>query len=905
MPEVVADAPAARAADAPADPASAAAIEHRLHQSGDADNYDADQLAYIHCTSTNNVVIGNPGSGKTTALAARLRHMTRARGYPVTSQLVLTFFKATHLLLFERLSPIFGTDTPRCVRTVHSVCYALTDGADVATAVVRALRLGADAFAREFADVTHVYVDEAQVLNESMVELLVRIRSACAWISVDLLGDPAQNCWTRVASPAAEVMLSWHGRRTYELTRNYRSATDIVRLCNALHPFANDAPTERCARGLDHRGVGLRPMQSVRTEQGRVVLFVGSREAQLAHLDEALDRIPLTHTIGVLCANIHGHARMRSHICCQDVANHLYEARVPFCAWYNATRSSSDVVGVERKRARLVVSTIHATLGHEFDHVFAFAYHHKTDKRRPTRDEHYHHRKMHHIARSRAKRTLTLLAGHDMKLFLTPEAALRQMHVLAASSTLDLPDPARRGTFSDAGRSSRPMAAGGAAAQSRSDAVVCWGSLHCLDPTVLMRLQDLFDTRFCAGRLWPSPLPLGTTETEAAGGTPTSASAAAADSAVAAAAARAPLPEYEQLSTLYGMFAENVVCVAASSRSPLKQALLDFTDPTRHTLCIDVRTAEAQFILQALDWSDGRARTTLSRRHLRALYAKCCKAVFDEERKGARTRSAQRDWPCRRARDLLEHALRASGGLDDARDAAAPADAAADAAADDLTLVNIVFQSENRWCDVQVLRAWAAAEPTTLNLWNVCLFWWQYENDAAWRMMRDYSAHIAALRPLIDRWRALGARLADTASALETQVPCALLHSKYPDHRIVGSADLVVTPSQEHQGRRQRPRLLPAPAGGREAPADARVATSPAPTVYEWKFSTRELTTNHRLQAAGYAHSLSYCTNVRHDVVVANLLSGELQRVCYARFSLDELFEACFPPAAAEKAAAA
>ena len=36
-------------------------------------------------------------------------------------------------------------------------------------------------------------------------------------------------------------------------------------------------------------------------------------------------------------------------------------------------------------------------------------------------------------------------------------------------------------------------------------------------------------------------------------------------------------------------------------------------------------------------------------------------------------------------------------------------------------------------------------ETTPDVIFNISLFWWQYENQAAWRMGRDYSAHLQSL----------------------------------------------------------------------------------------------------------------------------------------------------------------
>ena len=219
--------------------------------------YDDRQLAYIRCSSRNNIVIGNPGSGKTTALQGRLEYMLRS--HPVESQFVLTFYKSTQEYLEVRLQEIFGVHTRQQVRTVHSVCYALVDSIDVSTAIVRALRLDDDAFVSFFKNVRNVYIDEAQTLDEHMMDFVQKLKRICHWLSVDVLGDAAQNCRTEVTCQEEEFMLQYlhSGTVVYELVNNYRSASKIVNFCVETHPF-----------------VGLMPMRATRNEHGAVELWI-------------------------------------------------------------------------------------------------------------------------------------------------------------------------------------------------------------------------------------------------------------------------------------------------------------------------------------------------------------------------------------------------------------------------------------------------------------------------------------------------------------------------------------------------------------------------------------------------------------------------------------------------------
>ena len=169
--------------------------------------YDAEQMAYIICQTRNNVVCGNPGSGKSTALKGRIEHLI-SNGCKKSSQLIMTFYVTTKENLTLKLQDVFGNETKNQVRTVHSICYNLLSAQekDVSTSIVRVLRMPEIVFASYFAHYSHIYIDEGQLLDSTAIDLVKKIRNCCPWLSVDLLGDPAQNCNTEVNDESQEFM---------------------------------------------------------------------------------------------------------------------------------------------------------------------------------------------------------------------------------------------------------------------------------------------------------------------------------------------------------------------------------------------------------------------------------------------------------------------------------------------------------------------------------------------------------------------------------------------------------------------------------------------------------------------------------------------------------------------------
>jgi len=725
--------------------------------------YDEEQMAYIVCRTKNNVVVGNPGSGKSTSLKGRIEHLI-SNGCKISSQLVMTFYLTTKENLTIKLQDLFGDETRNQVRTVHSICYNMLSeqSKDVTTAIVRVLRIPADIFAIHFKDVSHVYIDEGQLLDSNAIDLVRKIRTSCPWISVDLIGDPAQNCKTEVNDETEEFMIQYNGPR-YELVNNYRSVPEIVNFCNEAHPF-----TVR------------KPMKSRREGNGRVNLFCGSREEQFKYLFDILNSLPKHESKAILCACRHPHTQMKTHVCCQDVANLLNEMGIPFNIWYDENKSKSEFSSVRKEESELVISTIQGTLGREFDHVIQFSYHHRLNKRTPTLKQHYHNTKLNNIARSRARFTFTMCCGPDMHMFMTCDSALKFVNLTGKKPKV-IKNTFKKGVFSEEDA-------------EEDKKIIKLGSLNSIEPSILMQVQDLFsiDT-IDKHSLWNIE--------------------------------SRTFPDYDVLCTLYGKFSENYIYYVSSGSFPDKDALEVFINGNT-ILVKDGESEEAQYIIKELNLFE--RRMSITSHHVEELKKKALRLyksnITQKKMKRARFFYA--------VIDILDLII-------------------ADAKEERLS---IHFENRNIWCDMNVLKDIVQKEITADVVFKISLFWWQYENQAAWRMNRDYSPHLEALRAHINVWKAFGASL-----KLEYQTPVVLLNNKFCDHKIIGAVDSI---SEE--------------------------------TLFEFKFSPTGISNIHRLQASLYSYALNQNTNVEYTTKVINLCTGGVETLTYKFVLSDDLFRTFF-----------
>ncbi len=725
--------------------------------------YDAEQIAYITCQTKNNVVVGNPGSGKSTALKGRIEHLI-STGCKKSSQLVMTFYLTTKENLTMKLQDVFGYETKNQVRTVHSICYNLLseESKDVSTSIVRVLRIPGGVFAKQFINVSHIYIDEGQLLDSTAIDLVKKIRNCCPWMSVDLLGDPAQNCKTEVNDETEEFMIQYNGPR-YELVNNYRSCPEIVDFCNLAHPF-----TER------------RQMKSMRKGKGSVNLFCGTREEQFEQLFDILQSLPKHESKAILCACRHPHAQMKTHVCCQDVANLLDEKDIPFSIWYDENKSRSEFSSVRKEDFELVISTIQGTLGREFDHVIQFSYHHRLNKRTPTPKQHYHNTKLNNIARSRSRFSFTMCCGPDMDMFMTCESAMKLVNQTGKKPRI-IRNTFKKGVFAEE-------------ELEEDKQIIKLGSLNSISPEKLMKVQDLFSiTTSAKHTLWNLE--------------------------------SCKFPDYDVLCTLYGKFAENCICFFSSGSFPDKEALERFTQGNT-ILAKDGESEEAQYILKELNLVE--KRMSITARHIEDLKKKALRLyksnITQKKMKKARFFSS--------VIDVINHILLQAKG----------------------ERLSIHFENRNIWCDMNVLDQLTRTVVTADVIFNITLFWWQYENQAAWRMSRDYSSHLTCLSAHISEWQNFGSNL-----KLKHQTPVVLMNNKFCDKKIMGAVDSI---SEE--------------------------------TLFEWKFSPSGINNIHRLQAILYSYALNQNSNAEYITKVVNLCTGEIETLASKFVLSDDLFKVFF-----------
>eukprot|EP00965_Chrysotila_dentata_P022325 738386-Pleurochrysis_carterae.AAC.1 len=436
----------------------------------------------------------------------------------------------------------------------------------------------------------------------------------------------------------------------------------------------------------------LEPMRAMRDEAGSVDLFVGTAHEQMQHFMTMLDGIPLDETVAVICPNRHSDERMLNHVCAQYVNNWLRAHGLhDLSLWYDETRSKAhrSARTSPHQKARVVITTIHQSLGNEFDHVVVFGFHHNTNKRKPTKTDYYHFVKLHHVAKTRARKSLTLCCAPDMHMFYVSNDAFALLCVVGNGAPKRIRDITNTRYYK--------------ADDSKDEILpVPWGALHNdLPETTIVNLHNLYDITtakaFAFGPLQP-----------------------------------VQLPEWQELRTLYGIYAENIV-YAAFGTPPEIKSLQKFC--AGNTIVVDDGNSdEAKYVIKSLNLYEVRMHTRVS--HLIDQQKKVERSLASAVQAGRSVDVAR--W--RKILHLIESIVHSAGTMG-------------------YDTVQLHFDSYGRWCDMDVLRGWCRSECTPALLWNVCLFWWQYENQAGYRMSQNFEAHRRAIGQFEREWSAYGRSL--------------------------------------------------------------------------------------------------------------------------------------------------
>lgn len=388
------------------------------------------QLEYFTAPLTNGVLIAPPGSGKTTSIIGRTMCQIQTGVTPIKSCLILTFSKQSKIDFIDRVGKLCPSyfDAHEHIRTIHSLSGTIlkkfaNKSSSLNTAILRAKMIlekvneeDVRKNIRALKSIKVIRVDEAQDINRIQYEF-VNTLGCLLKVPVELIGDPYQNIYQ--FQGGSDVYLRSHdGFRVY-LIHNYRSNNVIVNLVNASQRYL--------------------------TPDIGQPLMMAFRECSNVHkpslICERYDKIE-SHIISTVLKHLHQNksvaiiGSVRKSRCnrftgeytsigLNTVSNTLDQYKIPFIVHYNESDHDGSSHSTKSKNMSdnscVHMYTCHASKGLEYDVVLFINFHHNLMGLLPTskiiKENMNQWENLVHVALSRAKDDLYVYCLHDQPVW--------------------------------------------------------------------------------------------------------------------------------------------------------------------------------------------------------------------------------------------------------------------------------------------------------------------------------------------------------------------------------------------------------------------------------------------------------------------------------------------------------
>jgi len=371
-------------------------------------NYSEEQLLYVTNPSIQKTkLIACPGSGKTRCILSRIHFMITHKMCHKDEVFAITFSRFASQEFHKRLKQLYPDDNVFNLKNFSTIdslaksilCLVRSHKSES----VEILSIAFRNFLREtpasqlrnlgrLGKIHHLYVDEAQDLNETQYDILMLLQEKLGTI-INEVGDPNQNIY-QFRGSSDQYLLKFDAT-VFKLTINYRSTGTIINFFSALRPIDTGVitpikPSGNKVKILNKPGVFI---------QNFIIDYIKSYKGDLS------DIAIISSTRGI---------KTDRGIGLSIFFNLLKLHKIPFVQGYEES-SNCD----ERQRRAISIAgnvnliTLHGTKGLEFKIVFFVDCYQKLFNIQPTEKAHNEHRYILFVASSRAIDELYICANSE------------------------------------------------------------------------------------------------------------------------------------------------------------------------------------------------------------------------------------------------------------------------------------------------------------------------------------------------------------------------------------------------------------------------------------------------------------------------------------------------------------
>ncbi len=266
-------------------------------------NYNKEQLAFIHAPLEQSVLLGTPGCGKSSTIIGKIIYLFLNKTFTKTNHYKLfTFSKRACSDFIEKGRNIHNRIFQKnSISTLHSVSgkllYYMThkQSSSKNSVIMSALYL----FDKQnleniehynllksydgFNDCKVIFVDEAQDISDIQYKLIMKIGEFYQ-IPVIMIGDPNQNIY-QFQNGSDKYLLEHNGPKYY-LIRNYRSTPEIVNVINSMRPWDDLTP----------KMISAQENENIEINKNKITAYLKKEEKEHDHKNQKphiiVDNVP-------------------------------------------------------------------------------------------------------------------------------------------------------------------------------------------------------------------------------------------------------------------------------------------------------------------------------------------------------------------------------------------------------------------------------------------------------------------------------------------------------------------------------------------------------------------------------------------------------------------------------------
>lgn len=351
---------------------------------------------------TDTKLLACAGSGKTRSIIGRINFLVNQLGVPKTNIFDITFSKFAANDFCEKIKNLFPDFEAwaqlKNFSTIDSLAKSVlsrvkshkSNNIEILSIAFRNYLQNISKeevlMIRKIKNIEHLFVDEAQDLNQVQFEAISLIKKHFGTI-IHLIGDPNQNIF-QFRRSSSSYLMNFPGKQ-FDLTFNFRSTQEIINFSEKLKPIHTP------------------PVKSFENKSGPkpVIISKPAKDVHRIILDYIKNYPKDLSDIAIICPT---KGTGKCNTVGLAVFFNLFKInKIPFKQLYDESGNSNErKKDVDKLPGHINLLTWHGTKGLEFDTVFVMDMYHKVFNITPTKLEHQDHLYLLYVATTRASNTM-------------------------------------------------------------------------------------------------------------------------------------------------------------------------------------------------------------------------------------------------------------------------------------------------------------------------------------------------------------------------------------------------------------------------------------------------------------------------------------------------------------------